>query len=375
MKIRLIKTILSLLFACGLVSLAAGARSPDQIEPRTAISSVPFTISAASSYYLTKNLAVDSGNAITITADNVTVDLNGFTLSSTQATPTGTGILLSGDRKHIHILNGHIKGNVTYSGSSYTGGGFLNGIYFSGAIPLNVRITGVSVSGCQSHGIYVAHGNATVAESCTVHTVGGYGIDADSVMNSTAYQCGTGGIVGTTVQNCYATTTASAASAIYAWSINNCYGYSTGSEGYGIYALGVANNCYGQSITGTGIFAIAASNCQGFSGSGYGIKADTALNCRGQSSGSSIIAGIDSWLATSCYGVNTADGPGLSAAMAMQSHGQSMTGFGIDAVVASNCYGASADYIQCVIFANVAIGCYSPDERICAGDKYHEYTP
>src|SRR5436190_2248196 len=54
-----------------------------KLEKRTPISSVPFTISASGSYYLTGNLAVTTGTAITISADNVTLDLNGFTISST----------------------------------------------------------------------------------------------------------------------------------------------------------------------------------------------------------------------------------------------------------------------------------------------------
>src|SRR6185295_16428367 len=55
----------------------------DQVEARTLISSAPFTISQPGSYYLTANLTVSSGNAITIAASGVTLDLNGFTISST----------------------------------------------------------------------------------------------------------------------------------------------------------------------------------------------------------------------------------------------------------------------------------------------------
>src|SRR3954449_5496455 len=57
----------------------------DQIEPRRAISTLPFTISTSGSYYLTKNIqfAAASGNAITIAVSHVTLDLGGFTLSST----------------------------------------------------------------------------------------------------------------------------------------------------------------------------------------------------------------------------------------------------------------------------------------------------
>jgi hypothetical protein len=51
-----------------------------QIEPRTPISSLPVTITAPGSYYLTTNATV-AGTAILLQSSNVTVDLNGFTLS------------------------------------------------------------------------------------------------------------------------------------------------------------------------------------------------------------------------------------------------------------------------------------------------------
>ena len=60
----------------------------NQMEPRTPISSAPYTISQPGSYYLTANLTVASGDAIDINANGVTLDLNGFTISSTDpATP------------------------------------------------------------------------------------------------------------------------------------------------------------------------------------------------------------------------------------------------------------------------------------------------
>src|SRR6187455_75010 len=74
-------------FAQGPLAPPAGPPAPsmktlDQVEARTPISSVPFTISASGSYYFTKNLQFQntSGNAIAISASDVTLDLNGFTL-------------------------------------------------------------------------------------------------------------------------------------------------------------------------------------------------------------------------------------------------------------------------------------------------------
>src|SRR5438445_10077681 len=70
----------------------------DQIEPRTPISSVPFTISQAGSYYLTKNLTgTASQDGITIAADNVTLDLMGFSLNGIAS--SGNGVATSGAHK------------------------------------------------------------------------------------------------------------------------------------------------------------------------------------------------------------------------------------------------------------------------------------
>ena len=79
-----------------------------QVEPRTAISSVPFTISAPGSYYLTTNLTVSSGNGITISSGNVTLDLNGFVLQGVSG--SGSGILVSSTYTNITVRNGTITG-------------------------------------------------------------------------------------------------------------------------------------------------------------------------------------------------------------------------------------------------------------------------
>lgn len=45
-------------------------RSLIQIEARTSISSAPYIVSDPGLYYLSANISVTSGNAITIAADN-----------------------------------------------------------------------------------------------------------------------------------------------------------------------------------------------------------------------------------------------------------------------------------------------------------------
>ncbi|HSY43285.1 MAG TPA: right-handed parallel beta-helix repeat-containing protein, partial [Candidatus Acidoferrum sp.] len=219
-----------------------------QIEPRTPISGAPMTILTSGSYYLTTNLTVGSASAIVIDANNVTLDLNGFTISSPQNPPLGVAILL-GPVTNITIVNGFISGNVTNNGSTYSGSGFGYGIYCSQS-PGNVRISDVSISGCEYYGIYLGANN-TVVESCTINTMGSYGIYAHSVTSSTALNCGGTAIDGDIV--------------------NNCQGSSSGS-GYGIYATYVATGCYGQSVTGTGIYAYNAAFCTAYRPSGTAIE-------------------------------------------------------------------------------------------------------
>ena len=59
-----------------------GMKTLDQVEARIPIESLPFTIDQPGAYYLTGNLELAEGaRGITISADDVTLDLMGFTLS------------------------------------------------------------------------------------------------------------------------------------------------------------------------------------------------------------------------------------------------------------------------------------------------------
>ena len=54
---------------------------------------------------------------------------------------------------------------LTYSGGSYSGTGFGNGIAYTGTAPSGGRVQGVSVYHCLSHGIYLGF-NSSVAAAC-----------------------------------------------------------------------------------------------------------------------------------------------------------------------------------------------------------------
>jgi hypothetical protein len=291
---------LSTVFAQGSLT-PPGAPAPTmktlaQIEPRTPISSAAYTINVPGSYYLTTNLTVATGNAITIATNGVTLDLSGFTIAST-ANPAGTssGILLNSGLRNITILNGFIQGGVTNNGSGvYSGSGFAYGIYYSGTSPFNMRVGSLSVSGCLYYGIYL--GNSAVVESCAVYTVGSYGIRASTVNSSLAWDCGSYAISGSQVSGCRADCSGSA-DGISATTAQNCYGSSMSGNGV---AATTAQNCYGSSSSGKGLSATIAQNCFGSSSSGYGLYAyQTAIGCYGFSNAGT---GLYAYIANSCRG-------------------------------------------------------------------------
>lgn len=76
----------------------------------TRIISVPYTITQPGFYYFGKNLTYNgSGNAITIDADNVTLDLMGFSLTQGGVTGSGDGIRMN-NRANVEIRNGTVNG-------------------------------------------------------------------------------------------------------------------------------------------------------------------------------------------------------------------------------------------------------------------------
>ena len=310
-------------FAPGPVSLRAqgsltppGAPAPtmkslDQVEARTAITntSTLVIISQPGSYYLTHNLAITNGDGIDITTNNVTLDLNGFTISSAAFPVGGNGIYLTATlgSSDVTILNGHIQGGVTNNAGTFSGPGFASGItYNSGNVfPINVNVSRISTSGCGAGGGFVLPGGssstnsgyATVVDSCSVRTVGGEGIQADIVTRCDTHECLSHGINGGTVSESRGETvsnngliagikaitaincngySSSSGLGVYAVTANNCYGYSAGSIGLDV--SGTATSCYGESPVGFGITAFIANACHGVSATGTPLFATHNVN-------------------------------------------------------------------------------------------------
>jgi hypothetical protein len=160
-----------------------------QVEPRMPISVIPTNITQSGSYYLTTNLSVNNPqDGITIFSGNVTIDLNGFSLSGSGI--TFSGIYVPAAVTNVTIFNGTLR-NWGYFGleadnvrsgrferltaSGNIGDGIRSGEYcrVSECIAANngdsgiVANTGTSVTRCSTTGNYnkgiLAHERCEIA--------------------------------------------------------------------------------------------------------------------------------------------------------------------------------------------------------------------
>lgn len=246
-------------------------------EPRTPITHVPYTITASGSYYLTTNMTcLVPTNGISVHADNVVIDLCGFTLNGGQIGEYGIQQPYGNNNLIVH--NGIITGWTDW------------GIY---AFGLFNSFRGVTVVGCVN-GLYSGY-NATAIECMAVSNVcpsdNSYGIQ----MRGNAI-----------VSKCVASYNGGNGEDVYGirvtgWSlVIDCiseYNTSQGARAYGIEAARQClikncnvNNNMSDDYYGAGIFCdvnahiescnVISNGSTGSSRSGYGIYASYGSQVR-----------------------------------------------------------------------------------------------
>lgn len=280
-------------------------KSLDQIEARIPVQSLaasaPYTITQPGSYYLTANITVGNGNAIIIDSDDVSLDLNGFTIRSNYIGGGHSGAAITTNVTHarLTVRNGSIVSGTSVPASGPPiNAGFAYGIgavvTFTESSVTNVHIRGVNT------GIYLQQSG--MVERCTVSNCGNFGILTSSIGDSTANLCfGKALSAAERITNCSGTSTASIGLECVK-NVSNSSGVSSTSTG--IYCGGSATNCSGTSNTGIGLYCVEnasnssgtsslnagltclgnVSNCNGTSSSGYGIFCEgNATNSTGKS--------------------------------------------------------------------------------------------
>ena len=198
---RMLLAGLGLVGAAAAASASAGSLTPPpgpvaptgkttaEIEPRTPISTAPITISVPGSYYLTASLTVPAGfHAITINASDVTLDLNGFTISGPAGLTTSLAAAILVNNVHgVAVRNGSLT-NMRY-GINFSGG--------NSTTSYGHLLEDVKVAKCFSIGAnFAGDSPGSVVRNCTFSQIGG----STAAANANATAINTYG--GVTVLHC-----------------------------------------------------------------------------------------------------------------------------------------------------------------------------
>ncbi len=189
-----------------------------RVAAGTRITSLPYEIKTSGYYYLTGNLSYTGGNGITVSADNVTIDLMGFVIAGpSSSSSTTSGIYMSG-RKNVEVRNGTVTGwfygiiEVDPGGAGHRiidvrGNANVTSVWLSGNKHLIKGCTASSGSFGATNGLIV-YGTGTICGCTVMNTwiglavggISGSGTISDNmVLNCDNSGIGTGGPV--TVSN------------------------------------------------------------------------------------------------------------------------------------------------------------------------------
>jgi parallel beta-helix repeat protein len=296
----------------------------DQVEPRMAITSLPYTISTSGSYYLVKNLShTGSGTAITISANDVTLDLCGFELSGASS---ADGIA-PGGRSNVIIKNGTIRGfNFQINeANSVSKNLVIRNINGSGPFNRHISVKDkVTITDCVlDGGVYsiVAGAGCRIARNtCTgagmAVFVGKDSIIEDNVFTSNNSSIQTGDncvIIGNAINNHTSTGLATGSNCLIKNNtIIKCYQYGISAGSNCRMESNVINNVNGDGINGSTQTHCEIVNCNITACTGDGIELGTNTSVKGSTvnsnGGKGIFVAADSKVVDCTVSNNTQDG-------------------------------------------------------------------
>ncbi|HEU6449392.1 MAG TPA: right-handed parallel beta-helix repeat-containing protein [Verrucomicrobiae bacterium] len=235
-----------------------------QIEPRTPISSLPYTITNPGSYYVTTNLTGISGqNGVTLNASDITLDLSGFELAGVPGSLAG--IQAPNEVTNIFIHNGTVR--------NWGGNGLeLNLTHESRVEHVHAQRNG---------GLGIGLGGGDLVENCSAISNTFTGISAFGVIrNCAAIGNGSDGISGETLQSCMAE--GNGGNGVHSSiSIVDCSAAYNHRDGILIESGGLISRSAAQFNSGNGIearFSDLIRDCSAYNNGATGIVA--AVSCR-----------------------------------------------------------------------------------------------
>lgn len=319
-----------------------------QIEPRIDVLALgaqpPYIIAEPGSYYLSGNIIAANGQSgITILAQNVTLDLNGFTISSPFGGSTATAI--SSEQPAV-IRNGFIKSNGIASNGTYSVNGFLNGIL----MPTRGSVKDLFIQGC-AQGI-ISEGSVTSCQVWSAQT----GIRAHTVVQCISQDCSVEGINFST--RCSDSFGSGYLHGIYSpnGEIEQCEGIAVSKYGISGYNISKSKGVGGEAgIIAGGNVSDSVGICTQIDHSDrllYGIKASgNVSNSKGSCTGN--VGTRTNWFGIQC------DNAVNSSAT---SNGEGIRAF----ANASNCYGKGGLYCNGIWVEGTATSCRG-DHNIPSG--------
>jgi len=250
-------------------------KTQNEIEPRTPISSLPFTISTSGSYYLTGNLTgVAGAHGITISVSDVTLDLNGFALIGVAGSVNGVNV---SPGTNTHILNGTVR---DWDGHGVQAFSALNSrvenlrSFSNGGSGISIG-SNSTVTACEAYlnggtGVEAGQNSSIIACTAQANSANGFTLSTASVISDcTARNNGGDGIDGTTnaiIKGCVAMANLNDGiqvnSGAYVTGNNSTVNGLGGADGAGIHATGANNRIDGNHVTinDRGIDVDAAGN-------------------------------------------------------------------------------------------------------------------
>lgn len=269
-------------------SPAARMRTLNEVQPSEPISALPYVITNSGTYYLTGHLSGTNGySGIRILADNVTLDLNGFSLYGGPGTEYG--IEIAQHQLSIRIQNGILREwgyygvyggsaeNCSYIGLTTISNGWdanCSGIY---AGP-NSQVLECIASGNKSYGIFA--GNGSSVRNCKAYQNGNRGInaaDGSTVSGCSAYENGNSGIAaynGSTITQCSAYKNSNAGIVVYQGStVSDSAAYQNGLCGIEVGAGVTVINCTSSQNGSYGYWiesGCIVSKCSAYRNGGHG---------------------------------------------------------------------------------------------------------
>jgi len=214
-----------------------------QIEPRTPISSLPFTITNSGSYFLTGLLTGQAGSSgIIVAANDVTLDLSGFALVG--AVGSLRGIECTGTRSNLTVLHGSIRNWGGHGISAYAnlyGGKFKD------------------LTLCGNGGNGLSGGSYSLVTDCLAYNNLGDGIEVNAgseVSNCNAAGNGTHGLYGqfSLFRDCTANFNGAAGLYIFNYSrAIHCHSSNNTQDGIalGVACQAIGNVCMNNNSAGT----------------------------------------------------------------------------------------------------------------------------